>query len=160
MEPEFPPGKLADWYLDPDIPAVLNHNSRGHMKPDLQRYFFWSEYTRFFGKSPKLGDVPRSFLPAHRNVDEGKFTDRFRVQVSGRPSNTVTSHIRKDGHAYIHHDPLQCRSWSAREAARAQSFPDNYFFEGPITEQYGQVGNAVPPLLAKQIGEIVARMLT
>tara|TARA_B110000305_G_scaffold140329_1_gene156428 strand:- start:171 stop:563 length:393 start_codon:yes stop_codon:yes gene_type:complete len=130
------------------------------MKPDLQRYFFWSEYTRFFGKSPKLGDVPRSFLPGHRNVDEGKFTDRFRVQVSGRPSNTVTSHIRKDGHAYIHHDPLQCRSWSAREAARAQSFPDNYFFEGPITEQYGQVGNAVPPLLAKQIGEIVARMLT
>ena len=128
------------------------------MRSDLQRYFFWSEYTRILKKSPKLGDVPPSLLPAHRNINEGKFTDRFRVQAWDRPSNTVTSHIQKDGHAYIHHDPMQCRSWSVREAARAQTFPDNYFFEGPITEQYGQVGNAVPPLLAKQIGEIVARM--
>ena len=160
LDPGHPPRKLADWYVDPSIQMVLNHNSRGHMKEDLHRYFFWSQYASFYGSSPLLQHAPRRLLPNHRNIDEGKFADRFRVQVAGRPSNTVTSHMQRDGHAYIHHDPLQCRSWSVREAARAQTFPDNYFFDGPATQQYSQVGNAVPPLLAKQIGEIVAKVLS
>ena len=152
-----------EWYQDYALPVVLNHNSRGHMTSDLLRYFFWAEYARIFKKSPKLSDAPFYLRPNHDNVrgtaEDAPFSDRFRVQISDRPSTTVTSHIAKDGHYYIHPDSLQCRSLSVREAARLQTFPDSYFFEGNITAQYGQVGNAVPPLLAMKLGELIATML-
>jgi DNA (cytosine-5)-methyltransferase 1 len=154
-------GYKPEWYLDHNISGICNYESRSHIKEDLYRYLFASCFAKVKGHSPKLSDFPASLLPLHLNVrkgiDENKFADRFRVQIYGQPSKTVTSHISKDGHYFIHPDASQCRSLTVREAARIQTFPDNYFFCGPRTEQFHQVGNAVPPLLAMQIAKIVAK---
>jgi DNA (cytosine-5)-methyltransferase 1 len=156
-------GKYADWYLDPRLDGYANHETRGHIVEDLHRYLFAACYAEVKNESPDLAVYPPDLLPDHKNVrdDEkaGYFADRFRVQCWGRPSTTVVSHISRDGHYYIHPDPVQCRSLTVREAARLQTFPDNYFFEGPRTAQYVQVGNAVPPLLAKQIAVVVHDLL-
>lgn len=149
--------------LDERLDRLTLHETRAHMPGDLRRYCFASMFTLVEGKSPKLADFPDFLLPNHANVDEARsgvmFGDRFRVQRGNAPSTTITSHISKDGHYYIHYDPMQCRSLTVREAARLQTFPDNYFFMGPRTEQYHQVGNAVPPYLARQIAEIIASVL-
>lgn len=155
------PEGLRSWYQDDRLGGVLQHQTRSHMRSDLHRYLFCACYAAEFGISPKIGQFPSLLLPDHDNVDDEHvpFSDRFRVQLRNLPSTTVVSHISKDGHYYIHHDPSQCRSLTVREAARLQTFPDNYFFEGNRTEQYVQVGNAVPPYLAKQIAEVVAEFL-
>lgn len=152
-----------EWYLDKRINGVCNHSTRAHISKDLYRYLYASCFAEVNERSPKLRDFPSDLYPKHRNIrralNGNMFSDRFRVQVWNRPATTITSHISKDGHYYIHPDPEQCRSLTVREAARLQTFPDNYFFCGPRTAQYIQVGNAVPPLLAKQIGEIVYDIL-
>lgn len=150
---------LADWLVDPRLTSLSNHEARGHMQADLARYAFASVFSEVLGRSPKASDFPAALAPNHQSWTSGHFKDRFRVQCWDVPATTVTSHIAKDGHYFIHPDPMQCRSLSVREAARLQTFPDNYFFEGNRTEQYVQVGNAVPPLLAYRIAEVVRAML-
>ena len=148
---------------DERLSVLTAHEARSHMASDLRRYFFAATFAEATGYSPKLADFPAELLPNHKNVEQGRigkmFSDRFRVQLADQFSTTITSHISKDGHYFIHYDPAQCRSLTVREAARLQTFPDNYFFAGPRTAQYHQVGNAVPPQLAKQIAEIVAEVL-
>jgi DNA (cytosine-5)-methyltransferase 1 len=151
-----------DWFVDERLGGALNHSSRAHMDSDLWRYLFVSAFGKVKAVSPKLDDFPEALLPAHQNVKENKgkrkFADRFRVQLWEEPSKTITSHISKDGHYYIHPDPSQCRSFTVREAARIQTFPDNYYFCGHRTAQFQQVGNAVPPLLANKIAVIVNKL--
>ena len=153
------PAKLRSWLLDPSLRKLPNSETRSHMNADLARYFFTSVFGESQKVSPKASDFPLALAPKHDNWSTGDFADRFRVQIWDQPSTTVTSHISKDGHYFIHPDPLQCRSLTVREAARLQTFPDNYFFKGNRTQQYVQVGNAVPPFLALMIGQSVLRLL-
>lgn len=160
----YRPDSHPEWYLDERLDGICNSTTKMHMGSDLHRYLFAACFAKVYSRSPTLPEFPVPLLPDHKNTHKtkkrsGNFSDRFRVQLETKPSTTIMSHIAKDGHYYIHYDPAQCRSLTVREAARLQTFPDNYFFEGNRTQQYTQVGNAVPPLLAVQIAEIVYNLL-
>lgn len=157
--------EFSQWVVRPKIGGYVQHAARAHMRSDLARYLFASSFAQKFGTSPRLNVFPTRLLPEHRNAQWNfgdaaiPFKDRFRVHCAHEPAWTIVSHIAKDGHYYIHYDPSQCRSLTVREAARLQTFPDDYFFEGNRTQQYIQVGNAVPPLLASKLAELVHSML-
>ncbi len=158
------PEVFAEWYVDEKLGGVINHTTRSHIVEDLYRYLFAACFAKVTGKSPLLKDFPTELLPKHKSASKGVdgdlFCDRFHVQVHNKPSSTIISHISKDGHYFIHPDPAQCRSMTVREVARLQTFPENYLFEGGRTSQYQQVGNAVPPLLARQISDVVYDIFT
>lgn len=160
---------LERWLQSADAEGFLQHESRGHMPSDLARYIYMSASAAELKRSPMLEEWPQVLLPAHRNVafnaktgqaEASGFSDRFKVQMWHAPSSTVTSHIAKDGHYFIHPDPAQNRSLTVREAARLQTFSDDYFFCGNRTEVFVQIGNAVPPYLGVQLAEVVAGVFT
>jgi len=150
---------LASWYRDERLQGYCNHECRSHMDKDLERYLFASVFAKAIGRSPVLDEFPPELQPRHKSAGTGHFNDRFRVQIADSPATTITSHISKDGHYFIHPDPSQCRSLTVREAARIQTFPDNYVFCGPRTSQFVQVGNAVPPFLAYQLAGCMWQLL-
>lgn len=125
------------------------HQSRPNVDRDIQIYKKAIELWNDGHKRLNYNNLPPE-LKTHKNLTS--FTDRFKV-VEGDESccHTVLAHLSKDGHYFIHPDIKQHRSITVREAARIQSFPDSYYFEGPRTSQFVQVGNAVPPMMAKGI---------
>lgn len=136
---------------------LTHHICRKHNENDIKIYKkviqAWNDnHTRL-----KYTDLPDE-LKTHKNITA--FLDRYKVLAGDiRCSHTMIAHIAKDGHYFIHPDIEQCRSISVREAARVQSFPDSYYFEGSRTAKYVQIGNAVPPLMAKGLANKIMNML-
>ena len=147
---------LREYQIRTDEKYVRHHIARPHNERDRQIYRMaiqkWNECKRRL-RYYELPDV----LKTHRN--QYAFVDRFKVVDGDGLSHAVLAHLSQDGHHFIHPDIKQARSITVREAARIQSFPDNYLFEGPRTQQFKQIGNAVPPLMARGIARKVKEML-
>jgi len=134
---------------------VTQHIVRPNNDNDLEIYQIaiekWNK-----GKRLNYAELPKRLIK-HTNTDS--FVNRFQVVNGKGVSHTVVAHIAMDGHYYIHPDKKQNRSISVREAARIQSFPDDYFFEGSRTAAFKQIGNGVPPLMAEKIAEKIREMI-
>lgn len=155
------PAHLRHLMQDRRLKGVIQHETRPHMTTDLLRYAYASAFASVHDYSPRgAAEFPAELHPEHKSwLKSSHFVDRFKVQRKDRPSSTITSHLAKDGHYFIHPDPTQMRSLTVREAARLQTFPDNFFFEGPAGAQRKQVGNAVPPWLGHQVASVLSGAL-
>jgi len=155
---EPPTGYQREFRIRDDSTILTQHTTRLHNSRDREIYRLAIEAWNNYQQRLKYTDLPIE-LRTHNNISS--FLDRFKVVgASLRSSHTVVAHIAKDGHYYIHPDIAQLRSLSVREAARLQSFPDDYYFEGPRTSVFTQIGNAVPPLMAFNIASMIKDMLS
>lgn len=157
--------KQSEWLkstkISTDLPVTW-HQSRPNTKQDLEIYKRAVQVWNTEKKRLNYNDLPER-LKSHKVTTS--FTDRFKVVAADlSASHTVVAHMSKDGHHYIHPDIGQNRSLTPREAARLQTFPDDYYFESQSgkpsrTSAYKQIGNAVPVLLAKKIAENILEIL-
>lgn len=138
------------------VDFVTQHITRHHNERDLEIYSIAIDKWLNGKQRLKYDELPQR-LQTHKNVLA--FLDRYKVVDPTGHSHTVVAHIAKDGHYYIYPDKKQVRSISVREAARIQSFPDDYFFEGGRTAAFKQIGNAVPPLMAFAIAQKMKELL-
>lgn len=149
--------KFNDYLLrirSKDFGKLYQHVARKHNKNDRERYRILSEHGNWQLKD--LAEVRPDLV----NHDPKHFGNRYTVQEWDKPGRTVVAHLYKDGNLFIHPDSTQERTFTVREAARIQSFPDDFFFEGSRTEQFKQVGNAVPPLMAEAFAITLKEMLS
>jgi DNA (cytosine-5)-methyltransferase 1 len=146
---------LKNFKIRSNLNFVTQHLSRPNNSNDLEIYKIavdlWNK-----GKRLNYSELPKNLIK-HSNIET--FANRFQVVNGKGISHTVVAHIAMDGHYYIHPDIKQNRSISVREAARIQSFPDDYFFEGSRTAAFKQIGNAVPVLMAEGIAEKIKTLL-
>jgi len=106
--------------------------------------------------SDRYDEIKASIVPPY---DVGKFPNKWRKMWRDQPARTLMAHLGKDSYSHIHYDSKQARTISVREAARLHSFPDGFVFCGTMNPAFRQIGNAVPPLLAKAIASHVMKTL-
>lgn len=136
-----------------DLP-LTHHVSRPQMETDI--LLFKGMKQGMTAKDIMKSDKPEiNQLGKYIKYDMNSFTDKYKKLHWKKPSSTIFAHLQKDGNRFIHPDSSQGRTITPREAARLQSFPDSFYFEGPITKKFQQIGNAVPPILAKAIAEAI-----
>ena len=128
--------------------ALLDHIARKHNDLDRERFVMMIKNRWSFGQL-------RRNMPQYEHINARLFDNSYVVQWWDLPSKTIVAHIHKDGFQFIHPDEKQARSFTVREAARIQSFPDDFVFEGSRGEKYKQIGNAVPPLFAEALAKSI-----
>lgn len=138
-----------DLFVTQNISRPLNDN-------DAAIYAFALKMWNNLHVRLKYTDLP---IELRSQKNENSFLDRFKVVDGEGKAHTLVAHLSKDGHYYIHPNKRYCRSISVREAARMQSFPDNFYFEGSRSAMFKQIGNAVPPLMAYSIAKETALLL-
>lgn len=127
---------------------LMDHIARNHNDKDIERY---REMSKNHWTFQELLDNRKDLCHEKQRV----FGNSYAVQWWDLPSKTIIAHLYKDGNQFIHPDYKQARTLTVREVARLQSFPDDFVFEGSRTDQYKQIGNAVPPLLAEAIASAI-----
>lgn len=146
---------LERFNLRNGVDFVTQHIARPHNERDLEIYRIAIKKLNK-GERLRYPDLPEN-LKTHNN--QKSFLDRFKVVDPHGYCHTMVAHIAKDGHHYIYPSLKQIRSLSVREAARIQSFPDDFYFEGGRTAAFKQIGNAVPPLMAREIAVAIKKLL-
>lgn len=136
----------------PGIHPLMDHIARNHNALDRERFTVMIHNHWTFGQL-------RHEMPQYEHEHARVFDNSYVVQWWDQPSKTILAHIHKDGFQFIHPDEAQARSFTVREAARIQSFPDDFVFEGSRGEKYKQIGNAVPPLFAEALANSIKRNL-
>ncbi|MFW6016628.1 MAG: DNA cytosine methyltransferase [bacterium] len=144
--------EYLDIIRDREFGKLYNHVVRGHNERDRKRYRILSENLW------TLKDLDKEH-PELVHHDPDHFGNRYTVQRADMPGRTIVAHLYKDGNLFIHPDPDQERTFTVREAARIQSFPDDFRFMTSRTQQFKQVGNAVPPMMAKAIANAIYKTL-
>lgn len=148
---------VADKKIRNSYGGIRHHEARTHNERDREIYRIAIRNWNESGHRLNYNELPED-LKTHKN--RHSFIDRYKVVNRKSVSHAILAHLAKDGHYFIHPNPELARSLTVREAARIQSFPDDYLFEGPRSAKYVQIGNAVPPLMAEGIAEKIEEMLT
>jgi DNA (cytosine-5)-methyltransferase 1 len=146
------PTKFVSTQLRKTALSLTLNEARNNQSRDLKIYKI-AAMKRQQGVKLKYPDLPEQ-LKTHHNIHA--FLDRFKALDYDGVSHTIVAHIAKDGHYYIHPDPEQNRSITVREAARIQTFPDDFYFMSSRTNAFKQIGNAVPPYLSKKLANVIA----
>lgn len=135
------------------IYPLMDHIARKHNALDRERFAIMINNHWSFGQL-------RKEMPQYEHEHARVFDNSYVVQWWDLPSKTILAHIHKDGFQFIHPDGNQARSFTVREAARIQSFPDDFEFVGSRGEKYKQIGNAVPPLFAEALAKSIKKNLS
>ena len=136
----------------PGIHPLMDHIARKHNDLDRERFQVMIHNHWSFGQL-------RREIPQYEHEHARVFDNSYVVQWWDLPSKTILAHIHKDGFQFIHPDEEQRRTFTVREAARIQSFPDDFEFKGSRGEKYKQIGNAVPPLFAEALAKSIKKNL-